>query len=203
MKNIAIIILLIGGLFMSSVATAQKAELSKEEQKKLKKQKKDMDPMKFKELYEGYQQLKRESEALQRQITNMGKVATDKQTHIDHLKSQLDSIRQASAIGAGGSGGGSGVNEDYSKGLVYKVQVGDLKEKSLDRKVFQQEGKDFAVEKDDNGKLKYTLGYFRNYWEAIEFKDHLIKIGIKTAYAVAYKDGKLTGMKEARAEDNR
>jgi vacuolar-type H+-ATPase subunit I/STV1 len=184
-----------------------KVELTKEEKKELKKKKKEMDPLIFKDFFEERERLKREFGSIQRQITNLGMVVTDRDKEIARLQAQLDSLRNLAAnttANDGGSGndkdhlyGNSAANnEDYTKGLVFKVQVGDVNQSKLNAEVFQ--GTDsYTVEKDEDGKLKYTIGYFRDYKESEDFKKYLRKIGISSAWIVAYKDGKKQGMKES------
>jgi hypothetical protein len=210
-KSVLILSALCFFLLTNSIAFAQKKqkeelpELSKEETKALKKRKKEMDPIFFKDIYEEREKLKKEFGGLQRQVTNVGGIVTEKDKEIELLKLKLDSLRNAAGTATNAAsntistqteGNKSASNEDYTKGLVFKVQVGDINEAKLNGEVFQG-NEQYAVEKDDDGKLKYTLGYFRNYEEANDFKGHLRKIGVKVAWIVAYKDGKKQNMKDA------
>ncbi len=202
---LAVLLLSLGSF--SALAQKKKEELpelTKEETKAFKKKKKEMDPLLFKDFYEERERLKKEFGSLQRQVTNVGGIVTEKDKEIERLKLVLDSLRNAANVNttAGGTTeatatptvGGSG--EDYTKGLVFKVQVGDINEAKLNGEVFQG-NEQYTVEKDEDGKLKYTLGYFRAYDEANDFKGHLRKIGVKVAWIVAYRDGKKQNMKDA------
>ncbi len=191
-------------------ANAQKKEdepeIPKAELKELKKRKKEMDPIFFKDIFEERNKLKNEFGGVERQIKNIGGILTVKDAEIEVLKARLDSLRNAAAAnttakdpvyGTAANTGGN-PSEDYTKGLVFKVQVGDINEAKLNGEVFQNTEGQYAVEKDDDGKLKYTLGYFRSYEEANDFKKNLRKINVKIAWIVAYKDGKKQNMKDAK-----
>jgi hypothetical protein len=181
-------------------------EIPKAEMKELKKRKKEMDPIFFKDIFEERAKLKNEFGALERQITNVGSILSEKDKEIEVLKLRLDSLRNAASATvsnntpetAATNDAGGNPTEDYTKGLVFKVQVGDINEAKLNGEVFQNTEMKYSVEKDEDGKLKYTLGYFRSYEESNDFKTNLRKIGVRVAWIVAYKDGKKQNMKDAK-----
>lgn len=78
------------------------------------------------------------------------------------------------------------------KGVVFKVQVGAYKNKSFDH----NNNTDYTKENAD-GYNKHVLGSFSQYQEAKSFADHLIQLGIKGAWVVAFKDGTRISVKEA------
>lgn len=185
----------------------EEPEIPKAELKELKKRKKEMDPLFFKDIYEERNKLKNEFGGLERQVKNIGGILAEKDKEIELLKARLDSLRKNAAAtptpdpvygGNTTSTGGGDANEDYTKGLVFKVQVGDVSEAKLNGEIFSNTEGQYTVEKDEDGKLKYTLGYFRSYEEANDFKTNLRKIGVKIAWIVAYKNGKKQNMKDAR-----
>jgi hypothetical protein len=212
-KFITTCLLVITLLALDFSAFAQKKkedepEIPKAELKELKKRKKEMDPIFFKDIFEERNKLKNEFGGLERQITNVGSILSEKDKEIEALKLKLDSLRNAATASTStastnsadpvyGTSGGN-ATEDYTKGLVFKVQVGDINEAKLNGEVFQNSEVKYSVEKDDDGKLKYTLGYFRSYEEANDFKANLRKIGVKVAWIVAYKDGKKQNMKDVK-----
>ena len=53
----------------------------------------------------------------------------------------------------------------------------------------------FGVENKD-GLQKFTIGVFRDYWEADTFKKYLREMGVKDAWVVSYKDGVRVPIKE-------
>jgi hypothetical protein len=84
----------------------------------------------------------------------------------------------------------------FIKGIIFKVQIGarrdlDLKDVLIDE-VYHE---NLEQEKED-GLYKYTIGHFRNYWEADKLKKGLRIMGIQLAWIVPYKDGKRVLLKE-------
>ncbi len=82
-----------------------------------------------------------------------------------------------------------------AKGIVYKVQIGSYK--GYDLKKYIGKHKNFSGEVGPNGEMKYTLGEFKEYWEADALKKYLRNMGVKGAWVVAYKDGKRVDIKDA------
>lgn len=77
---------------------------------------------------------------------------------------------------------------DDVTGLVFKVQIGAFNEdKGLTE--YAENQKNFAEDKTEDPYTKYTLGVFRDYWEADKFKKYLRSMGVKQAWIVSYKDG--------------
>jgi vacuolar-type H+-ATPase subunit I/STV1 len=79
---------------------------------------------------------------------------------------------------------------DFSKGVVFKVQVGAFKNKDLSK--YFDNNPNFggeAGDKDKNDPQKITIGIFRDYWEADTFKKYMRDMGVKDAWIVPYKDG--------------
>ncbi len=84
----------------------------------------------------------------------------------------------------------------FIKGTIFKVQIGakddlDLKEILIDEVNHENLEQEVA-----NGLFKYTIGHFRNYWEADKLKKGLRSMGIQLAWIVPYKDGKRVILKE-------
>lgn len=82
-----------------------------------------------------------------------------------------------------------------TSGIVYKVQIGSFKNKHL--AVYLNEHKNFSGDTDEDGTRKYTLGEFKDYWEADNFKKYLREMGVKDAWIVSYKNGKRVAIKDA------
>lgn len=78
------------------------------------------------------------------------------------------------------------------QGVVFKVQVGAYKNKSFDH----NNNTDYTKENAD-GYNKHVLGSFSQYQEAKSFAEHLVQLGIKGAWVVAFKDGVRISVKEA------
>jgi len=79
---------------------------------------------------------------------------------------------------------------DFSKGVVFKVQVGAFKNKDLSK--YFDNNPNFggeAADKDKAEPQRITIGIFRDYWEADTFKKYMRDMGVKDAWIVPYKDG--------------
>jgi hypothetical protein len=74
------------------------------------------------------------------------------------------------------------------------VQIGAFRDKNL-QKYFKNH-KNFSGEVDADGTKKYTLGCFKDYWEADNFKKYMREMGVTDAWIVAYKDGKRVPIKD-------
>ena len=83
---------------------------------------------------------------------------------------------------------------DVSKGVVFKVQIGVFRNKDLSK--YLDKGENFSGEMDDKGLRKYSLGIFRDYWEADTFKKYLREMGVKDAWIVSFRDGQRVPIKE-------
>jgi hypothetical protein len=73
--------------------------------------------------------------------------------------------------------------DDYTKGIVFKVQVGAFTNKKFKDKI---DGNFW--EEDADGVKKYTIGYFRDYLQAKNFKEYMREIGVSDAWIVTYED---------------
>ncbi|WP_448518825.1 Ezrin/radixin/moesin family protein [Rhodoflexus sp.] len=169
---------------------------SKEEVKKWKKKKNELDPLAYRDLVNSKAELIGENEGMKRQLVNMGKIIADKDAEIEALRNELEAAR------SGGSNGSisrdenevEGSYSEYTKGVWYRVQVGVYSK--IDASMFKDNNKNFAVEQDADGAFKYTLGHFRDYWEADNFKRYLRKMGVKDAWIVAYKDNQRMNIRD-------
>jgi len=84
----------------------------------------------------------------------------------------------------------------FIKGIIFKVQISADKDLDLsDVLVDDSQHKNLEQEKAE-GLNKYTIGHFRNYWEADKLKKGLRSMGVRWAWIVPYKDGKRVLLKE-------
>jgi hypothetical protein len=75
--------------------------------------------------------------------------------------------------------------DQYDEGLVFRVQIGAYRNKDLEKYMTSET----MNEEKGEGVQKYTLGNFRDYWEADKFKKYLREMGVKDAWIVPYQDG--------------
>lgn len=197
------------GVFVASIALAQTTEqrpLTKKEKKEWKKRKKKMSPEDFKALYdenssqkaqiasiEGeIQNLESQVSAkddqvgdLQKQVTRMQAAYQAAQREIDNLKEQQANqpVYNPELING----------EDFSIGVVFKVQVGAFRK--MDLKKYAESSKEFSEEGMEELR-KYVIGNFRNYEDANVLKRYLREMGVNDAWIVPYRDGQRVPLKE-------
>jgi len=86
---------------------------------------------------------------------------------------------------------------DFSKGVVFKVQLGAFKNKDLSK--YFDNNPNFggeAADKTADVPQRITIGIFRDYWEADTFKKYMRDMGVKEAWIVPYKDGARAELKD-------
>ncbi|MEM7055467.1 MAG: hypothetical protein AAF392_01105 [Bacteroidota bacterium] len=84
----------------------------------------------------------------------------------------------------------------FIKGVIFKVQVSADRDLDLSDVLVDDSHHKNLEQEEAEGVNKYTIGHFRNYWEADKLKKGLRKMGIRWAWIVPYKDGKRVLLKE-------
>lgn len=193
-KSISLIALALCCVF----AFEANAQMDKKEAKEWKKRIKKLEPEQYKQLLDENKSLKGQVTSLKTELGNIDDRLADKDEQILTYQSQIGDLRaelsrlqskQASDNVASNNAGGS---IDENKGVVFKVQLGAFKQKDLKK---YDNSPNFSAE-DENGLQKYTIGVFRDYWEADTFKKYLREMGVKEAWVVSYKDGVRVPIKE-------
>ena len=192
MKRIVTLLLLV---FFVTVGFNASAQMSKSEQKEWKKRIKALEPEQCKVLIEENKSLKSQTASLKNELAGVDDKLADKDEQISSYQAQVSKLRDElaeantrPAVPANADQGG--INENV--GVVFKVQIGAYAKKDLAK--FDQ-AKNFSQEKDGNLN-KFTIGAFRDYWEADTFKKYLREMGVKDAFIVSFKDGKRVDIKE-------
>jgi hypothetical protein len=179
------------------------AQLSKQEKKEWKKKAKEFakNPANLKQLTEDKATADGQVSTLNNQVKQLQSSNSDKDARIAELEDQLSQsrgelttaraeiaqLKQAPAV----------INPmDFSKGVVFKVQIGAFKNKDLS-KYFENNpnfgGEAAGTEKPEQ---KLTIGVFRDYWEADTFKKYMRDMGVKDAWIVPYRDGQRVEFKD-------
>lgn len=177
------------------------AQLSKQEKKEWKKKAKEFakNPANLKQLTEDKQTADGQVSTLSNQVKQLQSSVSDKDARIAELEDQLSQsrgelttaraeiaqLKQAPAV----------INPmDFSKGVVFKVQIGAFKNKDLSK--YFDNNPNFGGEAAEKGDQKLTIGVFRDYWEADTFKKYMREMGVKDAWIVPYRDGQRVEIKD-------
>lgn len=177
------------------------AQLSKQEKKEWKKKAKQYAkaPANLKQFTEDKQSADNQVSALNKRVNDLQRSIGEKDARIAELEDQLSKMRgqlnSAQAEIAQLKAAPAKVNPmDFSRGVVFKVQVGAFKNKDLAK--YFDNNPNFGGEVKDNEPQRVTIGIFRDYWEADQFKKYLREMGVKDAWIVPYRDGQRTEIKD-------
>ena len=176
------------------------SQLSKKEKKEWKKKAKEFkkNPSALKSLTEEKQVADNTVSTQTTEITGLKSTVSDKNAKIAELEDQLARMRSeltAVKTELAQLKLTPVVNPmDFSKGVVFKVQVGAFKNKNLAK--YFDNNPNFGGEANDGGPEKVTIGIFRDYWEADTFKKYMREMGVKDAWIVPYRDGQRVEIKD-------
>jgi hypothetical protein len=168
------------------------AQLSKKEKKEWKKKAKEYakNPANLKTLVEAKQTADNSVTSLKADVNRLQSSVTEKNSKIADLedqlakmrgeltttKAELEQLKMAPPVNP----------MDFSKGVIFKVQIGAFKNKDLSK--YFENNPNFGGEVKEGEPQKVTIGIFRDYWEADKFKKYLREMGVKDAWIVPYKD---------------
>ena len=176
------------------------AQLSKKEKKEWKKKAKEYakQPANLKEFTEAKQTADSDNAALKNQVSALNKQVSEKNARIAELEDQLSRTRsELSSVNAELAKlkeEPSATSMDFSRGVVFKVQIGAFKNKDLSK--YFNNNPNFGGEAAEKGEQKFTIGIFRDYWEADKFKKYMREMRVKDAWIVPYKDGQRVEIKD-------
>ncbi len=176
------------------------AQLSKKEKKEWKKKAKEFakNPANLKTLVETKQVVENDNSAMKGQISTLNNEVSDKTSKIAELEDQISKMRSeltSTKAELAQLREAPPINPmDFSKGVVFKVQIGAFKNKDLAK--YFDNNPNFGGEATDKGEQKFTIGVFRDYWEADKFKKYMRDMGVKDAWIVPFKDGQRVEIKD-------
>jgi hypothetical protein len=197
MKHRLILLFCLALIFSASQSFAQ---LSKKEKKEWKKKAKEYskNPANLKQLIEEKQTADNEVSTLNQKVTTLQSSVAEKDSRITELEDQLAQNRsQLTAARAELTQLKENpvVNSmDFSKGVVFKVQIGAFKNKNLTK--YFENNPNFGGEAKEGEPQRITIGIFRDYWEADTFKKYMREMGVKDAWIVPYRDGQRVEIKD-------
>jgi vacuolar-type H+-ATPase subunit I/STV1 len=176
------------------------AQLSKQEKKEWKKKAKEYakNPANLKQFVEDKQSADNQVATLNKRVTDLQNTMSNKDALIAELEDELSQMRgQLTATRAelAQLKENPVINPmDFSRGVVFKVQVGAFKNKDLSK--YFDNNPNFGGEVKEGEPQRITIGIFRDYWEADQFKKYMREMGVKDAWIVPYKDGQRTEIKD-------
>ena len=182
------------------VASTQSfAQLSKKEKKEWKKKAKEYakNPSNLKQLTEDKATADNTVSTLNQKVSQLQSSLSEKDSKIATLEDQLSQARgQLTAANAELTALKENPTNsmDFSKGVVFKVQIGAFKNKNLAK--YFENNPNFGGEAKDSEPQKLTIGVFRDYWEADTFKKYMREMGVKDAWIVPYQDGQRVEIKD-------
>ncbi len=164
------------------------AQMSKEETKEWKKRLKKTTPEQYKNMLDENKSMKSQVASLRSELDNVDDQLAAKDDQINQYAAQNADLRDQLAKAKASASSAGGINDKV--GIVFKVQIGAYKEINLT----DANSNSFGSEK---GELnKYTIGVFKDYWEADTFKKYIKEMGVKDAFIVSYRDGKRVDISE-------
>jgi len=176
------------------------AQLSKKEKKEWKKKAKEFakNPANLKTLVETKQVVENDNSAMKAQLSSLNNDVSNKSAKIAELEDQIAKMRSeltSTKAELAQLKEAPPINPmDFSKGVVFKVQIGAFKNKDLAK--YFDNNPNFGGEATDKGEQRFTIGVFRDYWEADKFKKYMRDMGVKDAWIVPFKDGQRVEIKD-------
>lgn len=189
--------------------TVMAQELSKKERKHLKKEQKQrlkelksMSAEDFQKARDIQTALKASVDELENRAAALKSQLNSKDTEVKQLKDQVRALEQqleqtkaaAPQPRTTPAEKSTAATDGYDKGLAFKVQIGAFRDKNLEQ--YLNTGTSFSGEINEEGIQLYTLGNFRDYWEADKFKKYLRAMGVRDAWIVPYQEGQRVALKE-------
>jgi TolA-binding protein len=193
-------IILLFCLALMVASTHSFAQLSKKEKKEWKKKAKQFakQPQDLKQLTDDKQAAENTVSSLNQKVTQMQSTISEKDARIAQLEDEIAQMRgqltSARAELAQLKENPPVNSMDFSRGVVFKVQIGAFKNKDLAK--YFDNNPNFGGEAKDGEPQKLTIGIFRDYWEADTFKKYMREMGVKDAWIVPYKDGERVEIKD-------
>jgi hypothetical protein len=177
------------------------AQLSKQEKKEWKKKAKEFakNPANLKQLTEDKSTADAQVSSLNQKLTQLQSSVSDKDARIAELEDQLSQTRTQltttrAELAQLKESPPAPNPMDFSKGVVFKVQIGAFKNKDLAK--YFENNPNFGGEVKEGEPQKITIGIFRDYWEADTFKKYMREMGVKDAWIVPYRDGTRVEIKD-------
>ena len=193
MKKYTTLFLIVFCLSGSFTVLGQMSKEEKQEAKEWKKKMKSLTPEQYKSLLDENKNLKSQMTALNAELSGIDQMIKEKDDQISQFEKQADALRNSIAA-AGKASALASAKRPTEKGVVFKVKIGAFERKDLSK--FLENSDSFFGEVGEDGLMRYTLGIFRDYPEADNFKKYMREMGVSDALIVSYNDGVRVPLKE-------
>lgn len=176
------------------------AQLSKQDKKEWKKKAKEYakNPADLKELIEEKEAVEGQLSSLNDRLAQLQRTMANKDTRLAELEDQLAEARanltSARAELSQLKSSPAADDMNFSRGVVFKVQIGAFRNKNLQK--YFDNNPNLGGEARNGEPQRITIGIFRDYWEADEFKKYMREMGVKDAWIVPYRDGERVEIKD-------
>jgi len=196
---LALVVIPESGFAQEKLSRKERKRLKKEQKARLKEMKK-MGAQEFQKLQAQQKEVRERAAELESELASVKGELDGKDSEIRQLKDQIrrleTQLEEARAELAAQPEVEENVplSNEYDEGLVFRVQIGAYRDKNLEQYLSTSEN--FNGETDPQGLQIYTLGNFRDYWEADKFKKYLRAMGVKDAWIVPYRDGNRVPIKD-------
>ena len=197
MKKFTTLFILILGLAVSFDAMSQ---LSKKEKKEWKKRVKSLTAEQYKSLVDENKGLKSQIARLNDELSTNDAANKERNDQIAQYEAQMKEMRKQMAASAKKAKEVTTSRSSMTKkrpdvkGIAFKVQIGAFQNKDLSK--YLDKSDSFFGEVGEDGLMRYTLGVFRDYWEADTFKKYMREMGVSDAWIISYRDGVRVPIKE-------
>ena len=198
MKKFTTLFILILGLTVSFDAMSQ---LSKKEKKEWKKRVKSLTAEQYKSLIDENKGYKSQITRLNDELSASDAANKERNDQIAQYEAQMKEMRKQMAANAKKAKDGVTTSRSSMtkkrpdvKGIAFKVQIGAFQNKDLSK--YLDKSDSFFGEVGEDGLMRYTLGIFRDYWEADTFKKYMREMGVSDAWIISYRDGVRVPIKE-------
>ncbi|MCC5921888.1 MAG: Ezrin/radixin/moesin family protein [Cyclobacteriaceae bacterium] len=200
-KIVFLFLFVFGGAFVADVVAQ---DLSRKERRQLKREKRRMPPEDFLAKKNELDDLRGRVESLSNQLERVNQRVKEKDEQIDdqkneieRLKAQLDQAKKRIEEVQKAKQEVKDISAQQirpDEGIWFRVQIGAFRNKDLTK--YFDKSDTFTGGEMENGAFRYTLGHFRDYWEADTFKKYMREMGVSDAWIVPYKDGQRVPIKD-------
>src|SRR6218665_2675464 len=187
-----VMLMLIAGLFIFSVqGVAQKA--AKKEAKERKKRAKEYakKPQILKKLIENKEKCDLEVEEKNSKIASLDGQLTLLRQELTVAKAEMTQLKSSSPRSTAVA---AAPNKDFDQGIIFRVQIGAFRNPDLSK--YFDNNPNFFGQAVESGAQKATIGVFRDYTEADQFKKYMRTMGVRDAWIVPFRDGQRVELRE-------